>query len=152
MSNVKHISLLSTLLRETTLRNMGLGEKEFYKLLNGLDWMPASYENIANCLMENGVKKMYHAIINEDDIPTLFTIPNLKIFWCCRCHLVAKDESTAHEHLHALVPYTRGTHRQNFSVQTTYINSNFCCYKYLNLLIIEIFSNKCCYCYILCRA
>ena len=130
VSNVKHISLLSTLLRETTLRNMGLGEKEFYKLLNGLDWMPASYENIANCLMENGVKKMYHAIINEDDIPTLFTIPNLKIFWCCRCHLVAKDGSTAHEHLHALVQYQKGTHlafkkrmqraKQRFHYKTTF--------------------------------
>ena len=60
--------------------------------------------------MENGVKEMYHAIVNEDDILTLFSIPNLKIFWCCRCHLVAKDGSTAHEHLHALVQYHKGTH------------------------------------------
>ena len=89
---------------------MGLDKKEYYKLLNGLEWMPASYENIANCLMENGVKEMYHAIVNEDDILTLFSIPNLNIFWCCRCHLVAKDGSTAHEHLHALVQYQKGTH------------------------------------------
>ena len=89
---------------------MGLGEKEYYNLLNGLGWMPASYENIANSLMENGVKEMYHAIVNEDDILTLFSIPNLNIFWCCRCHLLAKDGSTAHEHLHALVQYQKRAH------------------------------------------
>merc|ERR1712239_42014 len=95
MYNDTHISLLWILLQETSLRNMGLNEKEYYKLLNGLDWMPASYENIANCVMDNGVNEMYHAIVNEDDIVTLFTIPNIRIFWCCRCHLVAKDGSTA---------------------------------------------------------
>ena len=59
---------------------MGLDKQAYYKLLNGFGWMPASYENIANSLMENGVKEMYHAIVNEDDIVTLFTIPNIKIF------------------------------------------------------------------------
>ena len=110
MSNDKCISLLCTVLREISIRNMGLNEKEYYKLLNGFGWMPASYEYIANCVMDNGVKEMYHAIVNEDDIVTLFTIPNIKIFWCCRCHLVAKDGSTAHEHVHALVQYQKGTH------------------------------------------
>ena len=108
MYNDYHISLLSTVLREISIRKMGLNEKEYYKLLNGLDWMPASYENIANCVMDNGVKEMYHAIVNENDIVTLFTIPNIKIFWCCRCHLVAKDGSTAHEHVHALDNTKRG--------------------------------------------
>jgi len=72
--------------------------------------MPASYENIANSVMDNGVKEMYHAIVNEYDIVTLFTIPNIKIFWCCRCHIVGEDGTTAHEHLHALVQYKKGTH------------------------------------------
>ena len=89
---------------------MGLNKKEYYKLLNGFDWMPASYENIANSVMDNGVKEMYHAIVNEYDIVTLFTIPNIKIFWCCRCHIVGEDGTTAHEHLHALVQYKKGTH------------------------------------------
>ena len=80
--------------------------------------------------MENGVKQMYHAIVNEADIPLLFSIPNLKIIWCCRCHLVAKDKSTAHEHLHALVQYQKGTHlalkkrmqraKQRFHSKTTF--------------------------------
>ena len=73
---------------------------------------------------------MFHAIVNEDDIQFLFSIPNLDIFWCCRCHLVAKDGSTAHEHLHALVQYQKGTHlalkkrmqraKQRFHPKTTF--------------------------------
>ena len=38
---------------------------------------------------KNGVREMYHAMVNEKDIVTLFKIPNLKIFWICRCHHVA---------------------------------------------------------------
>ena len=45
---------------------------------------------------------------NEDDILTVLTIPNFKIFWCCRCHLVADDGSTGHEHWHALVQFEGG--------------------------------------------
>jgi hypothetical protein len=55
--------------------------------------------------MKNGKREMYHALVNEDDIETLFSIPNLKIFWVCRCYHIADDESAAHEHLHALVQY-----------------------------------------------
>ena len=90
---------------------MVLDNSAYYKILKDVDWSPRSYKEIANSLIKNGVKQMYHAIVNEDDIPFLFSIPNLDIFWCCRCHLVAKDGSTAHEHLHALVQYQKGTHR-----------------------------------------
>ena len=38
-----------------------------------------------------------------------FFIPNLEIFWCCQCHLVAQDGSTEKEHLHAL-QYQKCTH------------------------------------------
>jgi hypothetical protein len=55
--------------------------------------------------MKNGIQEMYYALVNEDDIDTLISIPNLKIFWVCRCHHIADDKSTAHEHLHALVQY-----------------------------------------------
>ena len=79
-----------------------------------MEFNPASYREIAKSLMQNYVKEMYHALVNEDDIQTLFTIPNLKIFWCCRCHLVADDKSTAHEHLHALVQYDKGHTHQAF--------------------------------------
>ena len=77
---------------------MDLSKKAYYELLNRVGWNPVSYKDIANCLMKN-------VVVHEADIPLMFSITNLKIFWCCRCHLVAKDKSTAHEHLHALVQY-----------------------------------------------
>ena len=109
---------------------MGLDKSAYYKIINDHGWNPSSYKEIANSLMKNGVKQMFHAIVNEDDIQFLFSIPNLDIFWCCRCHLVAKDGSTAHEHLHALVQYKKGTHlalkkrmqrtKQRFHSKTTF--------------------------------
>ena len=82
-----------------------LNDKEYTKLLDDEDFSAASYKEIATALMENGVKETYHALVNEEDILTLFKIPNLKIFWICRCHHVAEDKSSSHEHLHALVQY-----------------------------------------------
>ena len=109
---------------------MCLDREAYYKILNTSEWSPSSYKEIADSLMKNGVKQMYHAIVNENDIQLLFSIPNLEIFWCCRCHLVAKDGSTAHEHLHALVQYQKGTHlalkkrmqrtKQRFHSKTTF--------------------------------
>jgi hypothetical protein len=111
---------LKTRLKDTNHQNkdhlikMCLRKKEYYEILKKVGFNPASYKEIANSLMENGVKEMYHALVNEEDILTLFTIPNLKIFWCCRCHLVADDNSTAHEHLHALVQYDKSHSHQAF--------------------------------------
>ena len=82
-----------------------LNDKEYTKLLDDEDFSAASYKEIATPLMENGVKETYHALVNKEDILTLFKIPNLKIFWICRCHHVAEDKSSSHEHLHALVQY-----------------------------------------------
>ena len=48
-------------------------------------------------------EEMYHALVNEDDIVHVLTIPDIKVIWCCRCHLVADDGSTGHEHFHRLV-------------------------------------------------
>ena len=89
---------------------MSLTRQEYYNLLNGIGWEPASFEKISKSLMNNGVKQMYHALVHEDDINLLFNIPNLEIFWGCRCHIVGEDGSTAHEHFHALVQYRKGTH------------------------------------------
>ena len=82
-----------------------INDCEYSEILKNANFTPSSYQEIAESLMENGIKQMYHALVNEDDILTLFSIPNLKIFWVCRCHHVADDKSTAHEHLHALVQY-----------------------------------------------
>ena len=61
---------------------MGLDNSAYYKILNAHEWDPLSYKEIADSLMKNGVKQMYHEIVNEDDIQFLFSIPNLDIFWC----------------------------------------------------------------------
>ena len=121
MYNAEHTTLLSPIAKRgnssSTTRlenrknlNMSLSKQEYYNLINGFGWMPASFQDIANSVMENGVKQMYHALVNQDDIHLLFSIPNLKIFWCCRCDIVGEDGTTAHEHLHALVQYKKGTH------------------------------------------
>ena len=88
-----------------------LNDKEYSKILQDANFEPASFEKIADALTNHGIKEMYHALVNEDDILKLFTIPNLEIFWICRCHHVALDGSSSHEHLHALVQYTKRTHR-----------------------------------------
>jgi hypothetical protein len=77
----------------------------YYSCLKEFDFSASSYEEIATYLMKNGVKEMYHALVNEADIPAVLAIPNFKIFWCCRCHVVEDDESTGHEHWHALVQF-----------------------------------------------
>ena len=82
-----------------------MSDSEYTNFLQDVNFKPASYMEISESLMKNGTKEMYHALVNENDIGTLFAIPNLKIFWICRCHHVADNGSTAHEHLHALVQY-----------------------------------------------
>ena len=88
-----------------------LNDNEYTKLLQDVNFTPANFEKIADALENHGIKQMYHALVNEVDILKLFTIPNLEIFWICRCHLVALDGSSSHAHLHALVQYKKGTHR-----------------------------------------
>ena len=58
-----------------------LNNKDYYEILKNADFTPASYQEIAESLMENGILQIYHALDNEADILTLFSIPNLKIFW-----------------------------------------------------------------------
>ena len=84
-----------------------INDREYSEILNSYNFTPASFGEIAESLMKNGIREMYHALVNEDDIQTLFSIPDLKIFWICRCHHIADDGSTAHEHLHALVQYKK---------------------------------------------
>ena len=92
-----------------------LSNNEYNELLQVVDFQPASYEEVAESLMKNGVREMYHAMVNELDIGTMLNIPNLKIFWICRCHHVATDKSsTSHEHLHALVQYQNKKTHQAF--------------------------------------
>ena len=71
-----------------------LNTREYSEILKTANFIPASYLEIAESLMKNGIREMYHALVNEDYIPTLFSIPNLKIFWICRCHHVVANKST----------------------------------------------------------
>ena len=94
-----------------------LSNKEYTEFLQAVEFKPASYEEISESLKKNGVREMYHAMVNEKDIVTLFKIPNLKIFWICRCHHVAEDKSSSHEHLHALVQYQNKKTHQAFKLR-----------------------------------
>ena len=57
---------------------------------------------------------MYHVVANEDDILPVLTIPNFKIFWCCRCRLVTDDGSSGDEQWHALVQFEAGYTLQGY--------------------------------------
>ena len=94
-----------------------LSDKQYSEILRSVDFAPASYKELAAALMVNGVKQMFHAMVNEEDILTLFNIPNLKIFSICRCHHVADDRSTSHEHLHALVQYKNNKRHSAFKLR-----------------------------------
>ena len=48
---------------------MGLDNSAYYRILKAHEWNPLSYKEIADSLMKNGVKQMYHAIVNEDEKP-----------------------------------------------------------------------------------
>ena len=80
----------------------------YYNLLKECNFSPSSFSEIAKDLMVLGVKEMYHALVNEVDIGQVISIPNIKVIWCCRCHLVADDGSTDHEHWHALIQFKKG--------------------------------------------
>ena len=87
-----------------------LNNKDYYEILKNADFTPASYQEIAESLMENGIRQMYHALVNEADILTLFSIPNLKIFWVCRCPHYARSPSYV----------TRGS-RQKFKTSEVFL-------------------------------
>ena len=57
-----------------------MDQQTYQNFLNGIGWDSSNYQDIAKSLMEKGTKEMYHAIVHQDDIQHLFTIPNLKIF------------------------------------------------------------------------
>ena len=80
----------------------------YRKYLKAFNFSPASCSEIAIHLEKYGVKGMYHVQVNEADIVTVLSIPQIKIFWCCRCHRVWGDGSAENEHWHALVQFEMG--------------------------------------------
>ena len=93
-----------------------ISKKDYRKILQDANFAPKSYHEIADALMQNGVKQMFHAVVHEEDFVKFFTISHMKIFWACRCHHVADDKSSAHEHLHALVQYGHATHEGELQI------------------------------------
>ena len=93
-----------------------ISKKDYQKILQDANFAPKSYREIADALMQNGVKQMFHAVVHEEDFVKFFTIPHMKIFWVCRCHHVADDGSSAREHLHALVQYEHATHEGELQI------------------------------------
>lgn len=58
---------------------------------------------------EKSSKDWYHLLANESDLHLLVCVPNVKWYSVCRCHLIADDNSTAHEHVHALIHFENGS-------------------------------------------
>ena len=73
--------------------------------LKTFNLFPASCSEIGIHLEKYGVKRMCAAQVNEVDIGTVISIPQIKIFWCCRCHRVLADGSAENEHWHALIHF-----------------------------------------------
>ena len=69
------------------------------------NFSPATYAEIGIHLEKYGVKRMYEVQVNEGDINYMLSIPQIKIFWCCRCHRVRGDGSAENERWHALVQF-----------------------------------------------
>ena len=57
-----------------------LNDKEYSKILQDADFEPASFEKIADALTNHGIKEMYHALVNEDDISSSSPSQTLKYF------------------------------------------------------------------------
>lgn len=57
---------------------------------------------------EECCSEWYHLLMNEQDFFLLTAVSQIKWYTICRCHLVADDGSTAHEHMHALVHFKDG--------------------------------------------
>ena len=66
-------------------------DEEYQKLLESMEMKVFDYEEIANDL-ESKNNEWYHAPINIDDLPIVFSIPNLKVYACCRCNCYALME------------------------------------------------------------
>ena len=66
-----------------------LNNNKYTKLLQDANFTPANFENIADALMNHGIKQMYHALVKEDDILKLY-LPlaiHHHFFWLSFVHL-----------------------------------------------------------------
>ena len=72
--------------------------------MNELDMKTLTCESVAKD-WDNNPNEWYHALIAIEDLPIVLAIPDLKVYACCQCKLVANDGSEAHYHWHELVHF-----------------------------------------------
>ena len=80
-----------------------IGE-EYQKLLESMELKTLDYEEIVRDL-ESRNNEWYLALISINDLPTVLSIPNLRVYAWCRCKLICTDGIEAHHHWHGLVHF-----------------------------------------------
>lgn len=81
--------------------------EEYRKLLESMELKTLNYKELAED-WESRKEEWYHALISMDDLSTVLTIPNLKVYAWCRCKMVDQDGSECHHHWHGLVHFSAG--------------------------------------------
>ena len=100
-----------------------VSDEAYKKLLRDMNMKPLSYHDVA-LDWETNSNEWYHALIAVEDLPIVFSIPNLKIYAWCRCKLVANDKSEAHFHWHGLVHFEKGK-RESWRKQARRVGVEF---------------------------
>ena len=81
--------------------------EEYQQLLESMELKTLDYREVAQD-WESRNDEWYHALISMDDLRTVLTIPNLKVYAWCRCKLIDQDGSESHHHWHGLVHFSSG--------------------------------------------
>jgi hypothetical protein len=68
-----------------------INDNEYSEILRNADFTPASYQEIADSLMEHGIQQMYHALVNEEDNLTRFSAHALVQYQNKKTHRAFKD-------------------------------------------------------------
>ena len=84
-----------------------MNAEEYQQLLESLELKTLDYSEVAKD-WESRNDEWYHALISMDDLPTVLTIPKLKVYAWCRCKLVSQDGSESHYHWHGLFHFSSG--------------------------------------------
>ena len=81
-----------------------LAMENFTELVHEFSISAKSPKELAIDYEERSIE-WYHLVGSEEDFSTLISVPDIKWYTLCRCHLVAEDKSASHEHFHALVHF-----------------------------------------------
>jgi hypothetical protein len=78
-----------------------MNQHEFKELLGG--FIPVPVEDVFEEYVKVKDLHFYHLMCSVADFKFLWSCQEFKFYSLCRCHQVADDGSTAHEHIHAVV-------------------------------------------------